>query len=471
MSLLIKLFVCISLLYIYQPAFAQSIEFPSFNILRAEQNYSFLTNIDDRSYRKNLTQAIKYLPIGNNKEFYLTLGGELRPRVEHFTNRRWNANDDETFYSQRISVNANLKLGDKFRFFTELYHGYTSDGKKITESDKLAIHQGFFDFIPLNDDNKNLSIRFGRQEMLFGVGRLVGLREGPNIRRSFDSVRAIYKHDESTWQALYGNEVQLEFDEFDNDFNLFDTDANDPILWGFYGQFKVPRITGNNELYYLGFDSDNSRFNDVTGAERRHTVGLRRFGTLGKEKAFSYNTELMYQFGDLGDSDIEAYNIELDSKYKFINTTWQWQPGIKLEWSSGDSEAGDGEINTFNPMFVNPAYYSLAQTITPANVVSIHPSLTFYPAPKLKIYLEWAKFWRASDGDGLYRPPRFLVRDATGVSDKNIGEQIGFSMTYTFNKHWLMDLQASYFKAGSFLDKTGDSDNIFHIVPTLQYKF
>ena len=42
-------------------------------------------------------------------------------------------------------------------------------------------------------ETSKLSFRLGRQEMGFGVSRLVGIREGPNVRRSFDAARIILK--------------------------------------------------------------------------------------------------------------------------------------------------------------------------------------------------------------------------------------------------------------------------------------
>ena len=71
-------------------------------------------------------------------------------------------------------------------------------------------------------NSNQLSLQFGRQEKAFGAGRLVGLREGPNIRRTFDEVRATYSANKNTYQAFYGREVRPEFYVFHNDFVLFD---------------------------------------------------------------------------------------------------------------------------------------------------------------------------------------------------------------------------------------------------------
>ena len=157
---------------------------------------------------------------------------------------------------------------------------------------------------------------------------------------------------------------------------LFDNDAINPELWGLYFQFKIGGDAGKTELYYLGFQSDRSRFNDVVGEETRHTIGLRRFGKLGER--WHYNTELVYQFGDLAGQDIRAYNIETDWRYELIHTRWQPSIGLKLELTSGDNRAGDGKINSFNPMLyadfviLNKDYFS----ISAADIKTIRSVLT-----------------------------------------------------------------------------------------------
>jgi len=142
-----------------------------------------------------------------------------------------------------------------------------------------------------------------------------------------------------------------------------------------------------------------------------------------------------------------------------------------LEYASGDKETDDGKVNSFNPMFVNPAYYSLAATITPVNIFGIHPSVSFKPNRKLKFYIEWAIFWRASENDSLYRPTRFINRHADGIEAKNIGHQFGGKAQFEVNRHLSLDFDMSYFIAGDFLEVSGEAENILHIAPTLNFRF
>jgi hypothetical protein len=442
---------------------------PAFELFRAEEDYGYLADRESSPYEDDVFDPVKYIPLDQDGNAYLTLGGEVRPRFEFFTNRHWEAGEDEEFYSQRISLHANWRLGKTVRVFTELYHGYTSHEKEFAEYDELDWHQAFLELASPALTDHRWSLRLGRQELALGAARLIGLREGPNIRRSFDAVRAIYSIDETTIQAFYGREVLPEFDVFDNDFDLFDGDSTHPELWGVYSQFMIRGDVGPTELYYLGFRSDTARFNDVTGNETRHSIGIRRFGRIGQH--WVYNTEAIYQCGELGGQDIRAWNIETDWHYELVRKPWRPSIGLKLELTSGDDRAGDNEVNSFNPMFVNPAYYSLATTITPVNMKSIHPSLTLHPTAKVKLYFEWASFWRESKNDGLYSPPRFLARDGVGVSESKIGNQMGAQIGYEIGRHMSFDADVSYFIADDFLEATGEAEDILHIAPTFSFKF
>tara|TARA_B110000240_G_scaffold14152_1_gene14672 strand:- start:20 stop:1429 length:1410 start_codon:yes stop_codon:yes gene_type:complete len=442
---------------------------PPFRLFRATENYEYLRVRENNTFKENIFDLIKFVPLNEKKNIYLSFGGQVRPRYEYYSNRSWKADDNVRFYSQRLAFHTNIVLGKYLRVFGEFYHGYTSHKKEFVQYDELDIYQAFIEFKFSVKEKVDFSLLFGRQEMGLGVGRLVGFREGPNIRRSFDAARLLYNQEEIKIQAFLGKEVRPDFGIFNNDFTLFDDDATNPSLWGVYSQFKINGLTGLNEVYYLGFNSNQTTFNDVTGEETRHSVGLRRFGRLGRR--WNYNTEVTYQFGTISDSDISAFNFETDWHYTLINTAWKLNPGLKLEYTSGDKNSGDKKINSFNPLFVNPAYYSLAATVTPVNLVAIHPSISLRPTEKLRLYTEWAFFWRASKNDGLYQPPRFINRPANGIVEKELGSQLGLQASYQLNRHLSFNINISYFITGKFQEVSEEAENIFHFAPTLNYKF
>lgn len=444
-------------------------EAPAFKLFRANEDYSYLKDKENSPYETDFFDAIKCIPLNKTKSVNLLFGGEIRPRLEHFSNRKWN-NEDQTFYSQRLSLHTKWNLTKYVTVFGEFYHGLVSlkEGE-FAQSDLLNVHQGFVDFHLPFQSKTRLDVRFGRQELALGTARLVGLRNGPNIRRSFDMGRVLLKQEKIKMELFYGTEVIPKFGVFDNDFAFFDPNANNSKLWGAYTQFQLKKDPSKTEVYYLGFHSKFSFYNDTTGNDLRHTFGLRRFGYLNK--TWLYNTELMIQSGRTANKTALAWALEID--WKYVLNKFKMKPtfGVKANIISGDQTYGDDKLGTFNPMFANPAFFSLAGTIAPVNLIEFHPSFSIKPNKKTTIYLEWALFNRYSTQDGVYAPPRFLSQEGHTSKARFIGNQLGLKAQYEATRHLSIDLDLSYFIAGKFLKETGKALNIFHVAPTISYKF
>ncbi|MEM9829331.1 MAG: alginate export family protein [Bacteroidota bacterium] len=445
--------------------FAQEEKVAGISLLRAEESYLYLDSLKKKTI---FLQPLKLIAIDRSHSLFLSLGGEYRARVEHTTNENYTTKDI-TYYSQRVSLHASLQLGSHFRLFGELYSGYVTGNENIfLESDEIDLHQGFLEWESINSSNLQTTVRLGRQEIGYGASRIVGMREGPNMRRSFDIARVMIRRNNASVDLLYGKEVDISPFSFDNKSNIFENDASNPSFWGTYYRRPFLRDIGKLDIYYFGFHANFSRFNDVSGRETRHSVGIRSFSVKGR---LSYNTEIIIQWGALGSSTIFAYNLETDWKYTLLECRWKPKLGVKVDWSSGDKSIGDGKLGTFNPIFVNPAIYSLAAVNTPANITSLHPNFSVYPIEGLTVYVDYALFYRTESNDGLYAPPRFLAREANGVSAKHIGDVFGLQISYEINRNISFDLRSSYFITGQFIKASGDSENTFYIAPTMSFKF
>ncbi len=61
--------------------------------------------------------------------------------------------------------------------------------------------------------------------------------------------------------------------------------------------------------------------------------------------------------------------------------------------------------------------------------------------------------------------------DGQSTEERFIGNQLGLKYEFEIDRHFSFNLDLSYFLAGEFLERTGEAENIFHIAPTLSYKF
>lgn len=442
----------------------QSQEISSIKLLRADESYANLLQ-NDSLRNSSLLSKLKAIPLSKDKSVYLSFGGEFRPRWEFSENKNWSIKDnaDESFYSQRIMFHTDLHIGKHIRFFGQLTHGLISLNEPVyVQSDELDLHQGFVEFIlPIKETS--IKLRVGRQELLFGSGRLVAPRDGPNSRRSFDMIRLLFQKKDINSNLFYGREVKVPTGFFDNN------SSEAPYTWGLGITANTNKILGNTTLYYIGFDVKSVKYNAGTNPETRHTLGMRRFGNLGKR--FSYNTEINYQFGKFGNQNISAFSIEGDWHYKLINTKFKPDFGLKLDYISGDNDATDNKLGTFNPYFNNPAYFGLITQVAAMNMFDIHPSVKLNLTEKLIATVEADIYWRAELNDGLYNGSKFLTRPSNQNKSRFIGWQSGLKLDYELTRNIKISNETYIFVAGNFVKETGDAENTFYNGMTLWIGF
>jgi len=166
---------------------------PSYHLDRSEENWSFL---QDSSLRTDFWDPIKYFQLGR-EGWYLSLGGEFRPMYEFNKNYNWGEGpqDDNGLYLNRLIGSADFRFGSHARVFFELKSGleFGRNGgpRPSIDEDKLDLSQLFVD-VPLSKERLPLVIRVGRQELNYGDGSLLAIRE-LNVRREFDGVKLLFR--------------------------------------------------------------------------------------------------------------------------------------------------------------------------------------------------------------------------------------------------------------------------------------
>src|SRR5256886_7600096 len=116
---------------------------PAFQTLRYEEDYSFLRDPDCRT---DVWDRIKYMPLNEAGDVYLSLGGDLRERYEYFHNAQWGQGpqDPDGFLTQRYMAYLDLHLWPWGRFFGQLKSNLESGrtgGARATDRDELDVHQ------------------------------------------------------------------------------------------------------------------------------------------------------------------------------------------------------------------------------------------------------------------------------------------------------------------------------------------
>src|SRR6185312_4252016 len=84
-----------------------------FSIERWDEDYSYLKDSPDRSSPLN---AIKYIPLNPDGDWYLSLGGQARYRFDYFNNSDFGAGvqDQNGFHLVRLLAHVDAHLGKNF---------------------------------------------------------------------------------------------------------------------------------------------------------------------------------------------------------------------------------------------------------------------------------------------------------------------------------------------------------------------
>jgi hypothetical protein len=162
----------------------------SYQLLSEDEDWSFLK---DPALRRDFWDPIKYIPLRNGaNDWYLTIGGEAREVWEQIGNDNWGESPFWNAYlNERYMVHFDFHYGKHVRTFVELKSGlnsYRIGGPRPIDEKKLDFQAGFLELETTEGEN-SASLLVGRQELEYGSGRLIDVREGPNVRLSFDGFR------------------------------------------------------------------------------------------------------------------------------------------------------------------------------------------------------------------------------------------------------------------------------------------
>lgn len=410
--------------------------------IRFVENYEYLK---DSTKVKHFYDPIKYIPLNENGSTYLSLGGELRTFYESIYNRQAQG---DGYLLTRVMAHADLNVGKRFRLFVQPASGvdfFREASPRPIDRDKLFLLNAFVDYDLLAQENKSLIVRLGRQELNYGRGHIVSIREGPNVRQYWEGAKLSYQQKGIAIEGFATQYGAINDGVFDNP--ILDSDET---FWGVYAKIDKGIIKGSKlDVYYFGFNQDQTQFFNANGEENRHSIGARIYG---KKKSFDYDVEAIGQFGTVGDGDIYAFGIYSDIGYTFgSEKVLQKRIGLKADYFTGDSDADDNNLNSFNPLFPRQGYYQGATALYAANFWDIHPSFTVSYKKQFSFNFNWTWYWRTSTEDGIYINGSGIPLIAPTNSDsRELGNQIDFDFVYNIDKYNTINVDYSHYNAKGF---------------------
>jgi hypothetical protein len=300
-------------------------------------------------------------------------------------------------------VDFDVHYGKHVRTFVELKSGLNSfriGGPRPIDEKKLDFQAAFLELGTTAGKN-SANLLVGRQELEYGSGRLIDVREGPNVRLSFDGFRLKTKL--HFWQ-IDGLAVRPDLDNP----GFFDNVPNHAV--GFWGVYATRPTTGGTtlDLYDLGLDRAQAAFERGTAREVRHSLGGRFSRPIATEHpGWDFDYEGLWQFGTFGSAGIRAWTTASETSYRFTTASLKPRLSLKADISSGDNPQRNN-LATFNPLSPKGNYFGVLATTGPGpiNFIDIHPHVEAAFPHSVSASFDWIFQVRESLKDGVYAVPR-----------------------------------------------------------------
>lgn len=440
-----------------------------YSIVRWDEDYSYLK---DPSQRSDFFDPIKYIPLDENGDWYVSLGGQARYRYELFNHFNFGAGpqDRNGYHLERLLANADFHLGNNFRIFAQgksaMIDG-REGGPRPVDADEVDIQQLFADAkLPLGDD-QSITFRFGRQDLLYGAQRLIGPSDWINVRRTFEGFKISWAAPQNTLDLFWVRPVNVEKERL----NQGDGDTS---FAGIYDTLLLPSLLGNSsksqiEMYALALDRQKDAATPIDSDT--YTLGT-RFTT--NPKPFDFDIEPDYQFGQSDSGNVSAWSVATEAGYTFDGLELTPRGFLGFDIASGDRNPNNPDKQTFNQLFPSGhLQLGYIDAVGRQNIIDIHPGaeLTLlknhHLVKKLTLRAEDRVFWREDSHDAIYNPFGAVVRAPGGNREKYVGDEVDLLLNWQMDRHTQFYTGYSHFFAGDFITDTGAATGAGHDIDFL----
>ena len=390
----------------------------------------------------------------------IRLSGQLRERISWLSAIAFDRSDPTAglFWTQRATLTADADIAPKLRARASLVSALIAGGDETSPAERnvLDVQEAFLEIGP-----EAAFLRLGRQEIRLGSQRLVAVREGTTVRRTWDGLRG---HAALGKLALDAFALRLVAVRPAGVFNDGRNEGRD--LAGVQAGF--PALSGTVEAYWLATSIDARRTLEGTADERRHSFGLRAAGARG---GWFWDWEAVYQTGRLGTGTIRAWTLASKTGHRWEQAAWRPEVMLSANIASGDSARGDGRLGTFNALYPNASYFSEDAVLGPSNFFNFHPYVTVHPREDLTLGLDLNLFWRLSRQDGVYSPQGGLIRAPDETRSRFVDAALSGVAEWTPRPGLLLSLVATHSRPQGFIRATGPSDPSDFVEATVQVTF
>lgn len=440
----------------------------SYQPLRHDEDWSWL--VSDPPETPDAFDRVKYGEISDN--WHVTFGGSFRVRLENDWNKLLAGPPILRDSLVRSRAWLHLEIGHEkdFRWFVEVRAAETDDTERPVAAlmhDDPDVRNFFLEGTLASRTAHPVSIRAGRQELLFGAQRLISPLDWSNGRRTWDGLSVIAKSPRTKTTIFGTHPVENEPHDIDKAFH-------DVWFWGVYSTMR-PKEGHVVDAYALVLDDARDAYASELGGAKgdmeRDTFGA-RYDFRGKS-GWVAETEWALQRGHVSGDDLSAWFGSLTLGYQWKEARWKSKLTAGFDAASGDDDPADGDAGTFNPLFpLGHQYFGHIDLVGRSNVKSARLGFETSPAKGFKWETALHRFWLFDETDALYDAAgKAIRRDATGASGDDVATEVDMLFAYTFLTHHWIGFEICRWWSGDFVQDTGYGDDAWFVWMGYEFRF
>lgn len=396
---------------------------------------------------------------------WLRVRGEFRERMEGFDGLGFNSTREDLYWLSRFRFNATATASKQVSFQVQVQDARVA---KKTVGPTGTPFRAPFDlrmaFADVGAATGPVTVRMGRQELVYGEQRLLGHVSWLNAARTWDAVKLTYRRKAFQVDAFGASLVRILDSEFDKS-------GNGNRFAGVYLTTGAILPKATVEPYVLWKRDVNLRTELGAVDDLEHTTaGVRVAGRLPAR--LDYGIEMAVQRGAVGSDDIRAW-----AGHWQLRESLPGAGAVKLtseyNYASGDKDPADGVRGTFDQLYPTPHdKYGLADQIGWKNVHHVRGGFELTPFKGTPITTNYHSWWLAEKRDAIYAAGSgALARVIAGAASSHVGQEIDVQVSRALTPQLQLAGGYAHIFTGAFLKQATPGASYSHPYVMATYVF
>ncbi len=396
---------------------------------------------------------------------WLRVRGEFRERMEGFEDAGFRDGRDDLYWLSRVRFDTIITPSQMVRVHLQVQDARVAR-KTIGPtgspfSAPFDLRMGYAD---LGAPDGPITLRVGRQELVYGEQRLVGHVSWVNAARTFDAAKVTLRAKAFQVEAFGASVVRIQEDGFDRS-------GHGNRFAGAY--LTTGRILpgGSVEPYvYWRRDVDLRSESGSLDDLNQTTAGIRLAGPLPAR--LDYDVELAVQRGSLGSDEVRAWAGHGRLR-KMLAGRGAVRATAEYNYASGDADPIDGVRGTFDQLYpTGHDKYGLADQVGWRNIHHVRTGLEFTPVKKWPLAANYHSWWLAERRDALYTAGSLpIARIAAGAASRHVGQELDLQLSHPLTPQLQLAAGYAHIFTGGFLKEATPGASYSHPYVMVTYVF